>query len=177
MRLFFALWPDETERAALAAATRDALLAAGGRAVPQESWHVTLAFLGSVPVERLPELRAAASGVRAEPFDLVLEHVECFRRARVLVATPAEAPRAAESLAAQLRERLTAAKVEPGREPFRAHLTLARGVVRGAEGEGLRMAPVALRCASFALVESRTERAGALYSVLESWPLYGGRNT
>lgn len=177
MRLFFALWPDDAGRAALAAAARDALLAAGGRAVPQTSWHVTLAFLGSVPVERLPELRAAASGVQAESFTLVLERLECFRRARVLAATPAGTPAEAEALATQLREQLLAADFTPDIKPFRAHLTLAREVAARVGGDVLRMMPVALRCVSFALVESRTECAGALYSVLESWPLYGARTT
>jgi RNA 2',3'-cyclic 3'-phosphodiesterase len=51
-RLFFALWPDQAMREALAAATDDALRAVRavhGLPVPIANLHVTLAFLGSVP--------------------------------------------------------------------------------------------------------------------------------
>ena len=175
MRLFFALWPDVAERAALAAATRAALHAAGGRVVPRENLHVTLAFLGSVPEDRVAGLRAAALGVRVAPFVLVLERLAHFARARVLAAMPAGEPTALRALTAQLRERLAAAGFPTDPGPFRAHLTLAREVAQ--PREDLHMTAVALRCASFALVESRTERTGALYSVIDSWPLDDAENT
>ncbi|HYL02781.1 MAG TPA: 2'-5' RNA ligase family protein, partial [Steroidobacteraceae bacterium] len=58
-RLFFALWPDAAQRTVLAHAVRKAVRNCGGRPVPAESLHVTLAFLGSVPESRMAELGAA----------------------------------------------------------------------------------------------------------------------
>lgn len=175
MRLFFALWPDAGERAALAAATRAALHATRGRAIPRENLHVTLAFLGSVPEDRVAGLRAVALSVRIAPFVLVLERLVHFARARVLAAMPAGEPAALLALTAQLRERLGAAGFPTDPRPFRAHLTLAREVAQPLEDQ--HMTAVALRCASFALVESRTERTGALYSVIDAWPLDDAKNT
>ena len=48
-RLFFALWATAEERRALSAAAAAAVGTSGGRAVPEENLHVTLAFLGQVP--------------------------------------------------------------------------------------------------------------------------------
>src|SRR5205807_403857 len=66
-RLFFALWPDAGQRAALVHATRKAVRSSGGRPVPEESLHVTLAFLGSVPERRVAELQAIARRVAEAP--------------------------------------------------------------------------------------------------------------
>ena len=49
MRLFFALWPGDACRAALARAAAPAILAIDGTPVPPRNLHVTLAFLGVVP--------------------------------------------------------------------------------------------------------------------------------
>ena len=62
-RLFFAFWPDEMERQRLVQATAGAAGMSGGRLVPAESLHVTLAFLGSVPERRIPELHSLARQV------------------------------------------------------------------------------------------------------------------
>lgn len=171
MRLFFALWPSDAERAALVNAARAAVEACGGRAVPPDNLHLTLAFLGSLPEERLPVLLATAAAVRSAAFALVIDRIERFRRARVLAATPSQLPGEAVALAAALRERLLAGGFAPDPKPFRAHLTLAREITRARELA--RMDPVRLECSAFALVESRTESSGAIYSVLRSWPLYG----
>lgn len=171
MRLFFALWPNDAERTALVNATRAAVEACGGRAVPRENLHLTLAFLGSLPQERLPALLAMAAVVRSTAFALVIDRIEHFRRSRVLAATPSRLPAAASALAAVLRERLLVGGFTPDLKPFRAHLTLSREITRARESAA--MDPVRLECAEFALVESRTESSGAIYSVLRSWSLYG----
>lgn len=171
MRLFFALWPNDAERTALVHATRTVVEACGGRTVPRENLHLTLAFLGSVSAERLPALLSSAAAVRSAAFALVLDRIEHFRRSRVLAATPTQLPGAAGALAAALRDRLLECGFTPDLKPFRAHLTLAREVMRARESAAL--APVRLECAAFTLVESRTEARGALYSVLGSWSLYG----
>ena len=46
LRLFFALWPDDALRTALAAATAPAIAQVAGQVVPPGNLHVTLAFLG-----------------------------------------------------------------------------------------------------------------------------------
>ena len=59
----------------------------------------------------------------------------------------------------------------PDRKPFRSHVTLARKVARPKALPGLR--PVVWRFDAFALIDSRTEPGGPLYSVIDSYPLFG----
>lgn len=171
-RLFFALWPDETMRQTLAQATRKAARASGGRPVPADNLHVTLAFLGSVPERRLPELatiaRAAALGAERR-LELAFDRLEYWRAAHLLCASPAETPAAVAALARRLQDRLAAGGFAPDLKPFRPHVTVARKVVRASDVE--RMHPVLWRFAELALIESRTLPAGALYSVVESYAL------
>lgn len=69
----------------------------------------------------------------------------------------------------RLQDRLAASGFASYLKPFRAHVTVARKVLRaGAAGE---MHPVLWRFSTLALIESRTLPAGALYSVIESYGL------
>jgi len=174
-RLFFAVWPAAEERAALARATHAAAAASGGRPVPAASLHATLAFLGSVPVARLPELAAIARGVAGEfaaaarPPPLSFEALAHWARAQVLVVLAREEPRA-QALAARLKDLTAAAGFRPDLKLFHAHVTVARKV-RHASAAAPRLRPVAWRCDSFALIDSRTAAAAPVYSVVESYPL------
>ncbi|HVS77409.1 MAG TPA: 2'-5' RNA ligase family protein, partial [Steroidobacteraceae bacterium] len=95
-RLFFALWPDEAMRQAMIQAIRKAARASGGRPVDPGNLHVTLAFLGSVPQRRLPELaeaaRVAAGGADCgkDPLELAFDHLEYWRAAQLLCVLPPE---------------------------------------------------------------------------------------
>jgi RNA 2',3'-cyclic 3'-phosphodiesterase len=175
-RLFFALWPNEEQRAALAHATRKASRVCGGRPVPVESLHATLAFFGSVPEARVAELRALARRVAAElrmpEATLDLASLAHWPRPQVLVvlADPeAHGLEAVGSLARALVSEGAAAGFSPDLKPFRAHVTVARKVVHAPAVQPMH--PVQWRFAELALVESRTDPRGAVYSVVESYPL------
>src|SRR5262245_57348130 len=64
-RLFFALWPDSEMQAALAEVTRRWVSGIGGKPIPPENFHFTLAFLGSMDERRVPELEPIAESVAA----------------------------------------------------------------------------------------------------------------
>lgn len=175
-RLFFALWPSAEQQGAIADAAREFLHGSGARAVPDTNLHVTLAFLGSVPETRVRELapiahRVAASGAARPPLRIAFDRVEYWKKAQVLCAVPSPlAPRDAAALAAALKLDLVAAGFTPDLKPFRAHVTLARKVPRRSDWN-LCLRPVSWRFTGFSLIESRTAASGALYSVVESWPL------
>lgn len=193
-------------RRAMAEATRDVLRArpgsdagCGGRPVPAESLHVTLAFLGSVPQRKLQPLaelaRGAAQTLRSalagedapgSPIELTFDHLEYWRAAQLLCALPATPPARTVALARGLQGLLTAGGFTPDLKPFRPHVTVARKVSR--PSPLTRMHPVVWRFAELALIESRTLPAlrpvsvdgnasgnGALYSVVEAYPLCDGR--
>ncbi len=173
-RLFFALWPSVEERRALLAAAAAAISASGGRAVPEENLHVTLAFLGQVPPARTSELaalthRVAAGGAQGvAPLALRFESLAYWHEPQILCALSAAAAPVA-ALAAALQREAGAAGFFPDLKPFRAHVTVARKVMRAAAGTVLPS--VQWTCAQFALVESRTAATGAVYSVLETYLL------
>ena len=184
-------------RQAMAQATRKAVRASGGRPVAVGNLHVTLAFLGSVPERRLPELaeiaRAAAplpapatvsapGSARSTAGDSVeriasrlaitFDRLEHWPAARLLCALPAEPPAPAVALAGRLQERLAACGFAPDLKPFRPHVTVVRKVSR--PGRIDEMHSVLWSFTELALIESRTLPEGASYSVVEAFPLCGG---
>jgi RNA 2',3'-cyclic 3'-phosphodiesterase len=173
-RLFFALWPDEDARSALGEATAKAVRRSGGRPVSVDTLHVTLAFLGSVPTARIPELHRiareqAAAFTHEAPLSLTFERLAHWRRPHLLCALAGEESSSAAPLAAALKDATAAAGFTPDLKPFHAHVTLARKVVRAGELPAIR--PVLWHFEDFALVDSRTEPSGPVYSVVESYSL------
>ena len=63
-RLFFALWPDDGLRDQLRRVSEPAVRLAGGRPVPPANYHLTLAFLGGLPADRLDAVIGVAGTVR-----------------------------------------------------------------------------------------------------------------
>lgn len=177
-RLFFALWPDEPARRSLAQAAGAAVRASGGRAVPAENLHLTLAFLGGVPGARLGELtrlaREAAGTWRTPGIELQFGRLEYWAAVQILCAPAQPRDFGVRELAENLLVRLAASGFAPDLKPFRPHVTVARQV-RQPPGV-LAMAPQTWRTGEFVLIESRTEPAGPLYSVVESYPLDGPKN-
>jgi RNA 2',3'-cyclic 3'-phosphodiesterase len=179
-RLFFALWPDEEQRAALARAAARIVRHCGGRPVPEDNLHVTLVFLGSVPEPRLPELSAIARRAAATfpgdaaPIAVSLGILEHWAKAQVLAVLErkaqarAAAPGAA-SLARLLSTAAAAAGFSPDLKPFRVHVTVARKVPHPPRSCDMRK--VEWSFDEFALIESRTLSEGPVYSVVESYVL------
>ena len=173
LRIFFALVPDATVRDSLAALAHDVARETGGRAPRDENVHLTLAFLGNVPRDRLDELTAIGAAVAAAeaPFPLTLDTIGAFRDARVAWAGPAVTPAGLERAFARLRVLLQAAGLPTERRPFNPHVTLARHCVRPPHRGA--MDQIAWRVESIALMASETLAAGPRYAVLASWPLAG----
>ena len=170
-RLFFALWPTEALRRALAGRVAALVPPGAGRAQRPDQLHLTLEFLGSVPAARLPDLREASAAVHGEPFELVLDALEYWRRPRVLCMVARELPPALVALVQSLRNELASRGFESECRPYRAHLTLARKV--GKPPGPAAVDPVHWPATDFALVESVTERAGSIYRPLGAWSLQG----
>ncbi|UCG73089.1 MAG: RNA 2',3'-cyclic phosphodiesterase [Chromatiales bacterium] len=168
VRLFFALWPDAPTRRKLRKVCRDAVAFSGGRPVPPQHYHLTLAFLGNVPVAQVPAIRAAATGVAAPTLTLQLDRFGYFSRARVLWIGPTEAPAELAQLAASLWAALEPVGLQPELRPFHPHLTIARKVHRAPRDPQAR--PVAWPVRGFVLVRSVTEPTGARYTVDQCFP-------
>ena len=169
MRLFLALWPDPRVRDALAQVAQALAARASGKAVPAEKIHLTLAFLGEAAPERVDAVRDVARSVRGAPFELVLDAVGSFRKARVAWAGSRTLPAALVRLQSDLEAGLRARDFALEERPFTAHVTLARKVA-------LAVPPAAMpsidwRAGEYVL--ARSEAGTGRYSILERWSLEG----
>ena len=87
-KLFYALWPGAAEREALAALQQGI----AGRLTPRDKLHLTLAFLGHVPAERVPALLAIRDALAVPPLRLVVDCYGYFARPRIAWAGMHETP-------------------------------------------------------------------------------------
>lgn len=173
-------------RTTFAHAAHKAVRASGGRPVPAHNLHTTLLFLGPVADSGISEVVAlgtcaAAELVAAHPVgdpaasvaDFVFDRIEFWKKPHVLVATTSTSSGAghllANNLASILQRETIRSGFTPDLKPFRAHVTIARKVSRSVRA--LSMHPVTWSLKEFALVVSRTEPDGPVYTVLQSFPL------
>jgi 2'-5' RNA ligase len=174
VRLFFALWPDAARQAELAEQVSATVhqLDAAARPIPAANYHLTLAFLGSVPAIRFGELGEIATrcAQASTAIDVRLDAVEHWRRSQILCVTARETPPAATTLVEQLGQALCEAGFTPDfKHPFRPHVTLARKATRPIHAAPLL--PSVWHFSEISLVQSRPEPSGSVYSVLASYPL------
>jgi 2'-5' RNA ligase len=173
-RLFFALWPDDGVRSALAQTATD-LLGKRIKRVPAANLHVTLAFAGAVPIPVRECLEAAAGHIRCPAIDLCIDHVGHWPRPRIFWIGPTHIPPALWSLAGQLRSALGDCGLQTETRPYQPHITLARKISKATSIQhgSTQIDPVHWSIRSFSLVESVTAPRGVSYRRLLSWTLEG----
>ena len=122
-KLFFALWPDEDTRAALARLQP----LAPGRAIAAAKLHLTLAFLGQQPATALAPLLAILDELAVAELRLRVDMLGYFQRPRIAWAGMSAPPPALSALQAELMARLEAAGFSAATHgEFKPHITLAR---------------------------------------------------
>ena len=122
-KLFFALWPDEDTRAALARLQP----LAPGRAIAPAKLHLTLAFLGQQPAAALAPLLAILEGLAVPELRLRVDTLGYFQRPRIAWAGMSAPPPALAAMQAELMARLQEAGFSAATHgEFKPHITLAR---------------------------------------------------
>jgi 2'-5' RNA ligase len=164
VRLFFALWPDESVVGELAVAASLFKLEGHARLVPASNLHLTLAFIGEVADQKLAVLQQIGRDIHASAFTAVCDALEYWREPHAVVATMREPPAALLDLSQRLHDAVGLA-----RSPFRAHVTLVRKVSQAPVLP--LMSPIIWRATQFALVRSQTGGATSAYTVVDTWPL------
>ena len=167
LRLFFALWPDDTTRARLADHARALHRAAGGRTTRPGSIHLTLAFLGACDPARLDDVQQAASRVRVQPFELVLDAPGLWKHNRIAWVGARVVPPELATLVADLRDALEHARVAFDPKPFVSHVTL----IRKARPNALLPAvePIGWPVSDFVLVHAVLQSQGSEYLTVARW--------
>jgi len=167
-RHFFALWPDEDIRDRLVEVC-NLLPADTGRFVPRQNLHITLAFLGSLEDAVISDLRQAAATIAARRFSLQLEELGWWRKPRVVWIAAPVVPERLLKLVAEINTLLLAQQVRTEDRPYQPHLTIARKAAR--KPRNVNFQPIDWQINSFCLVQSTTLPDGAVYEVIETWPL------
>lgn len=177
-RVFFALSPGERCRRRLFAVANDLAARLTGKAMPKETLHLTLAFVGEVGLDRLPGLLAAAGEVApaTRAGSIVLDRLHYRPAGTMLWATSEHCPPPLGALADGLRGSLLARGCVLEQRPFVAHVTLLRRLMlrpHADDLDALKNAPIRWRYRDFVLLRSRPGPRGSVYEPLGSWTLGG----
>ena len=126
LRIFFALVPDRGLQARLGVLALEFAARAGGRAVPAENIHMTLAFVGNVRAGEIPRLKAILATLPRIAFELTLDIAGTWNHAEVAWVGCRAAPQALHDLHHALSTALHDGGYPIEARPFHPHLTLAR---------------------------------------------------
>lgn len=170
MRLFFALNLDESakdsvEKLIFEMRTRTER----GNFTSRENLHLTLAFLGEVDPNRLPELKKILSQLDSKPMSLVLSRFGTFGRepSSRTVWIGIDPDECLTRLAETLRSSLRNEGFSFDEKPFLAHLTLGREVRMSPDGldnDALRtFLPISFVPIRISLMESIRQQGKLVY--------------
>lgn len=166
----------------------DRLHAKSGNAVrwvKPDGVHVTLKFLGEVPMKQLPAIKLAIQEavVGHQPFELEFSNIGTFggrEGLRIMWVGIAGDVLRLEALVRAVNAALAVVGFQPERRPFRPHLTLGRvrdeistrqrAEIEVAVGK-MEVAASAWRTTQVSLMRSRLMPSGAQYEVLATFPL------
>lgn len=144
------------------------------------SWHVTLAFLGELPVgARIRAVGALHRATRNAPSCPVTLSGRLGRFGHRVLWAAVDSPDAAlDTLVTRIRRELASARLPVDDRPFRPHLTLARGH-RGLSLPGARIVtapglPCTWPVSVVALMASSSGGRRNGYRTVATWPLAAG---
>lgn len=164
-RLFFALWPDHRQRERLRDVVNSVAKTVEGRVVDRRSWHVTLAFIGTFPENRVPYLLEKAQEIEFEPFHLNFDRLEYWPRPRVASLCAATVPPELQDLVDALNAIIQDLGLQPEDRNYRPHITVVRNA-RTFTTERLTQR-VTTEWSSFELMESVSGAGGVTYRPLK----------
>ena len=171
MRLFFALWPSDEVRLAMAHARLDVARRCGGRPPAPVTMHLTLAFVGDTDDSNLPDLMRIGGAIKAKPFMLKIDTAHCFAKAQIAWIGSLAPPPAMFDLQEKLKTKLADAGFFIDPRAFRPHVTVSRHIT--GEFAPFHIPPIDWPVEAFQLVRSRLGQQGASYETLATFPLSG----
>jgi RNA 2',3'-cyclic 3'-phosphodiesterase len=174
-RVFVAIRPPDR--------IRDLLLAmmggiSGARWQQDEQIHLTLRFIGEVDRHQAGDIHAALGSIHHRRFDVAINGVGTFeRRGQPETVWAGVAPHEPlKALHNKVDQAIARVGVAPDQRAYLPHITLARlkrssGSVRNLleQSGGLRSEPFSID--QFALFESKLTPDGAVYTIIETYPL------
>lgn len=131
----------------------------------RDTLHQTLAFVGDVPRERIPELVVVGRAQGFAGFDFELDLIRRWPRNRIVWAGSSAPPPAMVELATSLAGQLIDAGFCLEARDFVPHVTLVRNSEREPASSGMHS--LRWRVDDFVLVESIRSDKGARYRIVK----------
>jgi len=169
LRTFFALVPDEPVRLQFVSLAREVARRSRGRSISGEHVHLTLAFLGDVPLASLPQLRAIGEAMPHAGASLDFDTLGAWRASGVAWVAPSVLPAPLSALHGRLNAALTEAGFAVENRPFRPHVTLARRCVQPHPRQ--RSTPIHWAVRRLCLIGSELRPDGPVHTTLAEWAL------
>ena len=169
LRLFFALWPDEATQRNFDRAGQLLYRDCGGKRTRRDNIHLTLAFLGDVPIERVDVLRTIAQSLSIPVFDLNFDRLGWWRRNQIGWSAPGDAPKALFDLVNGLQQGLAAQGFKTEDRAYLPHITLLRRA--HCKAVHFEAEAIAWPVREFVLVSSVLSENGSAYEIIGRWDL------
>ncbi|MEO6824198.1 MAG: RNA 2',3'-cyclic phosphodiesterase [Nitrosospira sp.] len=174
VRVFFAVWPDDTAKKQLAVLTErlQAESHCGGRKTEPENIHLTLVFVGQVDLVKLEALYQAVNGMSGSApraFDIVIEEIRYWKHNRIAYAAIHGVPQELVDLVNALQDVLSASGFPIERRTYNPHITLIRKI--SCHSLPRLGEPIAWRAREWMLVKSKQTSDGSVYIPIGRWPL------
>lgn len=167
-RLFFAIWPTDQIRLSIDGAF-SRCPQKNGRVMQIRNLHLTLHFLGQVVEPDRECMHLAAQSINAEQFQLDLDCLGHFARAKIFWMGAHNIPAQLSLLHEKLGDALADCGFKRDQRTYTPHVTLMRKCVDPVLGYEDFSVPWHVK--EFVLVESVQGSAGVEYRVIETYPL------
>ena len=162
-RLFLALWPDDEVRAKLSNKQLELKLGDYCRLIPAANLHITLLFLGDVPLNEIPEIESFVKSIELTPFSFAISKIGFWPHNKIVWAGPENTKAELEDLSNQIQIGLK--RYVSNQRRFTPHVTLARKVRRRVQCE---LTPIEWRVGKVYLVRSILSHKGSEYKLIAS---------
>jgi len=168
-RLFFALWLDDKTVQHIKQNILKYFLPCQGHMVPENNWHITLAYFGASDMNIQDCLEEKAEKVISQPFELNLSKCGFWPRPRVAWLGVKEIPAVLKELMHDLQQNIQPCGFNVETRAYQPHVTLVRKAKH--QTAVSEVDPITCKVTQFCLVESKTYPEGAQYTVLKRWDL------
>ncbi|MCK4706734.1 MAG: RNA 2',3'-cyclic phosphodiesterase [Gammaproteobacteria bacterium] len=168
-RLFFALWPSVQVRQSIVDVYSSISPQTTGQLMHAHNLHETLHFIGQTSHENKDCMHIAAQSVDVEQFQLELNYLGQFSKAKILWMGANKIPQQLTQLHQKLGIALEGCGFKVDTRPFMPHVTLLKKYI-GQVPERIDFS-IPWQVEEFVMVESVPSEQGVNYQVVEKYPL------
>lgn len=168
-RLFFALWPTDQVRHAIAKTLSQLSPPINGRIMPSHNLHLTLHFVGSVSDEAKDCMHLAARSIKANSFEINLDRFAGFPKAKIFWMGCQDVPDELLQLHQTLGEMIENCGYQHEKREYVPHVTLMKKCLSPVSDLDVFSIPWSVD--AFALIESTSAADGVNYQVIEKYSL------